>query len=277
MLTVYTGSIMVTSGSFGFRNWVDITSGSITITKATGSESASHTTLTQYVRSTAGTIKGNTGFGIRNEFYGTNNDFYPIPFGAVEYTVASKPALFSTIQTNYIGYSGNHIKMSEYGVNSIKEFPYFNNNYVHREYVMVGTTTGTQNVYLSLAAGPPFEDFIDMPNEESWNFTVRVIARRTDNIASDAFFINGYCDNTGVGTIVGQGIIENEVGAAALIPVLNVAMVFDQADPFANPVNYFRVQCQSNVGGGAIIQWIGFVDIVANNIEAGPRDNNGMP
>jgi hypothetical protein len=250
---------------------VDITSGSITITMATSSESASHTTLKQYVRSTDGTVLGNIGFGIRNEFYGSNDNFYPNPFGAIEYTVSDSPDNFATKNTNYISYNKNFEKISEIGVNSKKEFYRPNSNGTHREYIMSGRTNGIQDIYLNIF-GPPNDDFIDMPTEESWNFTVRIIARNTDALASDAFFINGYCDNTGVGTIVGQDVIVNEIGAANLVPNLNVDIQYDQN---GGNNNYFRIQCESDVN--AVIDWVAYIDIVAVYGIAGARPAGGNP
>jgi hypothetical protein len=243
------------------------------ITLSTSSNNTVQTLLKQYAISTDGTPKGDVGFGLRNEFYGTNNNSDPPSnYGATEYTVVNKPQ-FSTIKTDYVGYNGNNFdKISEYGVNSIKHFGRYNTNYVHREYVMVGITTGIENIYLSLAGGPVFDDYIDMPDEESWNFTVRVIARNSDNVASDAFFINGYCDNTGVGTIVGQDVLVTEVGAAGLVPLLNTDIVYD-INGGAN--NYFRVEAESNIN--ARIHWVAYIDIVANYAIAGARLDGGNP
>jgi len=242
-------------------------------------ETASNTSINVLVRhyassSATTTPIPNTGFGIRNEFYGSMTGFYPIPYGAVEYTVGNYLD-GATKRTDYIGGKFAFEKITEHNPTLIQEFSRINTNYTHRKYIFSGTTTNIQNVYLSSPAGPPFPDYIDMPDQESWNFTVRTIARKTDinGFGSDAFFTNGYCDNNGVGTIVGLAAPVQEVGNAALVPALNVAIIFDQN---AGANNYFRVQAQSNFDN-SIIQWVAYVDIVANYYSASSAQRYGDP
>lgn len=236
----------------------------LTITTVTASESSSHAVFTQYVSSSAGTIKGNVGFGLKNEFYGSINNGYPFPYGATEYTVVNT-TVRTTKKTDYLGGGGQFEKISEYNRHSLKEFSRLNSNFTHRTYVFNGTTNGVENIYLT-TADLPADPYIDMPVWESWNFTLRVIARKTTALASDAFFINGFCDNYEVGTINGQAVQTYEIGSAALTPNANAVVIFDQ-NGGAN--NYFRIQCQSLDGG--TISWVAYLDVVANYASASAR------
>ena len=281
-LLVKSGSVWINSkqltGSYGVTGSLNILqpTGSeipLNITRVTGSDTAVSVFTRQYASSSGGVIPGNTGFGIRNEFYGSLATYYPIAHGAVEYTVGNILD-GATKRTDYIGGKFNFEKITEHNPTLIQEFSRLNTNYTHRKYIMNCTTTNQQNVYLAIPSGPPFAEYIDMPVQESWNFTVRVIARKTDanGFASDAFFINGYCDNNGVGTIVGLAAPLQEVGSAFLAPGLNVAIEFDQ-NGGAN--NYFRVLAQSNVPNSTI-QWVGYVDIVANYYSASSAQRYGQ-
>jgi hypothetical protein len=85
-------------------------------------------------------------------------------------------------------------------------------------------------------------------------------------LASDAFFINGYCDNYDSGTINGQQVQVYEMASPGLAQYLNAVAVFDQ-NGGAN--NYFRIQCQSTIG--TEIKWVGYLDVVANYASASAR------
>lgn len=255
------------TGSYGATGSLNIRSDGglpLTITTVTASESSSHAIFRQYISSSAGTIKGNVGFGLKNEFYGSINNGYPFPYGATEYTVLNT-SLRTTKKTDYLGGGGILEKISEYNRHSYKEFSRINSNFTHRTYVFTGTTNGVENIYLSVA-DLPADQYIEMPVWESWNFTLRVIARKTTALASDAFFINGFCDNYEVGTINGQAVQTYEIGSAALTPNANAVVIFDQ-NGGAN--NYFRIQCQSLDGG--TISWVAYLDVVANYASASAR------
>jgi hypothetical protein len=264
--TRWTNSKQLT-GSYGVTGSLDIRSDNqlpLTITTVTASESSSHAIFRQYISSSAGTIKGNVGFGLKNEFYGSINNGYPFPYGATEYTVVNT-TVRTTKKTEYLGGGGQLEKISEYNRHSLKEFSRLNSNFTHRTYVFNGTTNGVQNIYLT-TADLPADPYIDMPVWESWNFTLRVIARKTTGLASDSFFINGFCDNYDIGTINGQSVQAYEIGSAPLTPNANAVVIFDQ-NGGAN--NYFRIQCESLDGG--TISWVAYLDVVANYASASAR------
>jgi len=262
--SVWTNSKQLT-GSYGLTGSLNIfqPTGSeipLNITRVTSSATAVSVFTRQYASSSIGTST-NSGFGIRNEFYGSIINLYPMPFGGVEYTVGNY-ADGATKRTDYIGGKFAFEKITEHNPTLIQEFSRINSNYTHRKYIMNGTTTGIENIYLSIPAGPPFNQFIDMYDYESWNFVVRIIGRRSDANAfgSVAYFIDGYCDNIGVGTIIGQAAENNRIGPQGLVQGTNTVIAFDQN---GGNNNYFRVQCQSFLNT-ATIQWVGYVDIVAN-------------
>ena len=85
-------------------------------------------------------------------------------------------------------------------------------------------------------------------------------------MASDAFFINGFCDNYDIGTINGQSVQAYEIGSAPLTPNANAVVIFDQ-NGGAN--NYFRIQCQSLDAG--TISWVAYLDVVASYASASAR------
>jgi hypothetical protein len=236
----------------------------LNISAATSSESQSHAISKQYLSSSAGTIKGNTGFGIKNEFYGSVNNAYPASYAAVEYVVET-PASGKIKSKTYLGDSGTLRAVSEINQYSVKRFGGLNSNFVQRNYVFTATTLEAEAVYMGIGQIPSVQ-FIEMPNQESWNFVLRVIARKTTGLASDAFFINGFCDNYGVGTINGQIVQPIEIGSPAIVPALAVNVQFDQNDG-AN--NYFRIQCESLTA--ATINWIGYLDIVVAHGSASAR------
>lgn len=236
----------------------------IIITAATSSESASHAIVKQYLSSSAGTVKGNTGFGIKNEFYGSINNAYPAVYSAVEYVVET-PSSGKIKTVTYLGDNGTLRAVSETNQYSVKRFGALNSNFSQRNYLFNTTTTGIEDVYMGISQIPSTQ-FIEMPVQESWNFVLRVIARKTTGLASDAFFINGFCDNYGVGTINGQYVTAFEIGSPVITPALQVNVVFDQNDG-AN--NYFRIQCQSLTA--ATINWVGYLDVVATFASASAR------
>jgi hypothetical protein len=236
----------------------------LTILTATASESASHAVSRQYISSSAGTIKGNTGFGLKNEYYGSVNNAYPAIYGASEYVVEN-PTNGKLKNIAYIGDNGQIKAVSETNQYSIKRFSNLNSNFTQRNYVMFTATTGIENVYMGIGEIPSVQ-YIEMPLQESWNFVLRVIARKTTGLASDAFFINGFCDNYGIGTINGQTVKQIEIGSPTIVPALEVNVVFDQ-NGGAN--NYFRIECQSQTA--ATINWIGYLDIVSTYASASAR------
>jgi hypothetical protein len=255
------------TGSYGVSGSLNIRSNNqlpFTITSVTASESSSHATFRQFISSSTGTIQGNVGFGLKNEFYGTINNGYPFPYGATEYTVLNT-TVRNTKKTEYIGGGGLFEKINEYNRHSYKEFSRLNSNFTHRTYVFSGTTNGAENIYLG-TADIPSEQFIEMPVWESWNFTLRVIARKTDGLASDSFFINGFCDNYNIGTINGQSVQSYEIGSPTVTPNLNAVVIFDQ-NGGAN--NYFRIQCASIDAG--TVTWVAYLDVVANYASASAR------
>jgi hypothetical protein len=235
-----------------------------TITAATGSESASHAVFKQYLSSSAGTIKGNVGFGIKNEFYGSLNNNYPAPYYATQYTVENTTA-GRIKKTDYLASSYVLKAFSEDNNFSSKRFSILNSNFTQRSYVFSATTTAVENVYMGIGDIPSIQ-YISMPDQESWNFTLRIIARRSNALASDAFFIQGFCDNYGVGTINGQMVMPIEIGSPGLAPYLGAIVIFDQ-DGGNN--NYFRIQCQSGLAD--VISWVGYLDIVSTYASASAR------
>jgi hypothetical protein len=253
------GSTLV--GALSVEN---LNASTITITTVSASESSSHAVLVQNLSSSAGTIKGNIGFALRNDYYGSLNNNYPVPYGSVEYTVISTAGR-NTSRTEYLGNANMLQKVSEHTAHSTKEFSRINSQFTTRRYVFSGTTTGVENIYLATADIPNVQ-YIEMPSWESWNFTLRIIARKTDQLASDAFFINGYCDNYDSGTINGQQVQVYEMASPGLAQYLNAVAVFDQ-NGGAN--NYFRIQCQSTIG--TEIKWVGYLDVVANYASASAR------
>lgn len=234
------------------------------ITAATGSESASHAVFKQYLSSSAGTIKGNVDFGIRNEFYGSLNNNYPAPYGSTQYTVESTTA-GRVKKIEYLASSYTLKAFSEENNFSSKRYSILNSNFTQRNYVFYATTTAVENVYMGIADLPAIQ-YITMPDQESWNFTLRIIARRSDGLASDAFFMQGFCDNYGVGTINGQIVMPIEIGSPGLAPYLGANVIFDQ-DGGNN--NYFRIQCQSGLSG--TISWVGYLDIVSTYVSSSAR------
>lgn len=234
------------------------------ISTVTSSESASHAVSRQYISSSAGTIKGNTGFGLKNEYYGSVNNAYPAIYGAVEYVVEN-PTNGKIKNVSYLGDNAQIKAVSETNQYSIKRFSNLNSNFTQRNYVMVTSTAGVETVYMGTGEIPSVQ-YIEMPLQESWNFVLRVIARKTTGLASDAFFINGFCDNYGVGTINGQSVKQIEIGSPDVVPALEVNVVFDQ-NGGAN--NYFRIECQSLTA--ATINWIGYLDIVSTYASASAR------
>lgn len=219
------------------------------------------------VKQYASSSSGLPGFGIKNEFYGSIGNFYPFALGSVSHEVENQ-TYYTTKKTDYIGYNSLFEKINEYKRDSFKEFSAMNSNFTHRKYILYGTTNGTENVYLAVPTLPR-DEYIEMPDQESWNYELRIIARRTDGLASDAFFIYGYCDNYGTGSINGQAIQPlAEIGSnVQTVQGLAVVVVLDQD---GGTHNYFRVQAQSTLGTGTV-QWIGYLDVVANYASASAR------
>lgn len=248
----------------------DLQAGSLILTgsngisvTATGSTTGSTVVLlTQYASGSVGNTVA--GFGIQNTYAGAISSFYPVPYGAVTYTIAAVGA-FTSKRTEYLAAGGSLDKISEHNRTSTKEFIRGNQNFVSKRYVLTGTTVGAQNVYLNIP-DIPADTFVEMSDQESWNFTVRIIARKTDALASDAFFIQGFCDNYGAGTINGQIAQPMEIGSNRLAPALGANIEFDQ-NGGAN--NYFRIQCQSADAG--TVSWLGYIDVVATYASASAR------
>lgn len=248
-------------GNFSVQN---LSASTITIGYTTSSESSSNVIFSQILSSSTGT--GQIDFGIKNNYYGTIGNIFPSPYGSTEYRVVSTGFTPSTKRIDSIGYVGKDTPVTEKTNFSTKDYSAFNNNFTHRKYVMNGTTVGYQNVYLSMPESLPPIEYVEMPSWESWNFTLRVIARKKDQLQSDAFFINGYCDNYGSGTINGQYVQTYELASPGLAQYLNVVVEYDQ-NGGAN--NYFRVQCQSNVVSDVV--WMGYLDVIAVYASASAR------
>ena len=144
---------------------------------------------------------------------------------------------------------------------------------------MSGSMTSAGNIYLYVEDIPKVQ-YIEMGDSESWAFTIRVIGRRLDSLESVAYFINGYCDNYGTGTIIGSEVIESEIGSQNVPPPnavtnWNVDIVYDQ-NGGAN--NWLRVQAQNASGYGVTngIHWRAYVDIIVVGGRAQARPPSGQ-
>lgn len=246
-------------GSFAVDN---LTATTVNVLYATASDSSTNVLVRQTLTSSIRT--GSVDFAIRNDYYGSIGNLHPLAYGAVDYKVISTAGR-NTQRTEYLGNGGALKASSEHTAFSTKEFSLGNSNFVTRRYVFSGTTTAVENIYLS-TIDVPSSQFVEMPSWESWNFTLRIIARRTDQLASDAFFINGYCDNYASGTINGQQVQVYEMASPGLAQYLNAIAVFDQNGGLNN---YFRIQCQSAIE--TEIKWVGYLDVVANYASASAR------
>jgi len=238
------------------------------------SSNAVYNQINYHVSSSTNT--GSIGFGIRSNYYSSVNK---ILFGT-EYQISSNEykVYYTGSNPGFPGHPGmvehneyllketTNKQVTQRRAGSFKEFTFDDANFERRTYIMSGSMTSSGSIYLYVEDIPKVQ-YIEMNDQESWAFTIRVIGRRLDELESVAYFINGYCDNYGTGTIVGSSNLISEIGSQGVAPPnnavtnWNVDVIYDTN---GGSNNWLRVEAQNASGYGVSsgIKWRAYVDII---------------